>query len=55
MKLAFWDTMTIDYTADSPWHQPLGGTQSAICYLAMGLTQLGHDVAVINQNSTPGR
>lgn len=45
----------IDYTADSPWHRPLGGTQSAVCYLAIALAELGHEVAVINYSSTPGR
>jgi glycosyltransferase involved in cell wall biosynthesis len=55
VKLAFWDTMVVDYTADTPWHKPLGGSQSAICYLAIALTQQGHEVAVINNTSTPGR
>ena len=32
-----------------------GGTQSAICYLAIALTQLGHDVSIVNATSTPGR
>jgi glycosyltransferase involved in cell wall biosynthesis len=55
VKLAFWDTMIVDYTADTPWQRPLGGSQSAICYLAIALTQQGHEVAVINNTSTPGR
>ena len=40
MRIAFLDTNELDYTADTPYRQPLGGSQSAICYLAAELAQL---------------
>ena len=54
VRIAFLDTNQLDYTADTPYRQPLGGSQSAICYLAVELAQLGHEVAVLNATTTPG-
>ncbi len=55
MRIAFLDTQQLDYTADTPYRQPLGGSQSALCYLAAALAQLGHEVAVLNATTLPGR
>ena len=54
MRIAFLDTNELDYTADTPYRQPLGGSQSAICYLAAELARLGHEVAVLNATTSPG-
>jgi glycosyltransferase involved in cell wall biosynthesis len=54
VRIAFLDTQTLDYTADTPYQQPLGGSQSALCYLATELARLGHEVAVLNGTTRPG-
>jgi glycosyltransferase involved in cell wall biosynthesis len=48
MRIAFLDTSGLSYDAATPYEQPLGGTQSAVCYLAAELAKQGHDVAVLN-------
>jgi glycosyltransferase involved in cell wall biosynthesis len=55
MRIAFFDGGKMDYTAETPYREPLGGSQSALCYLAVELAQLGHDVAVLNATRAPGR
>jgi glycosyltransferase involved in cell wall biosynthesis len=55
VRIAFLDTQKLDYTTDTPYRQPLGGSQSALCYLAAELAQLGHEVAVLNATTTPGK
>jgi glycosyltransferase involved in cell wall biosynthesis len=55
VRIAFLDTQELDYTAETPYWQPLGGTQSALCYLAAELARLGHEVAVLNSTTLPGR
>ena len=55
MKIAFLDFAGWDYTPTAPLEGPLGGTQSAICYLAMQLAANGHQVALINHASKPGQ
>jgi glycosyltransferase involved in cell wall biosynthesis len=54
MKLAFLDPIDWDYTPFSPLERPLGGSQSALCYLAPELVALGHEVTLINNVSKPG-
>jgi glycosyltransferase involved in cell wall biosynthesis len=54
MKLAFFDPVAWDYTPFSPLERPLGGSQSAICYLTPELVALGHEVTLINNISRPG-
>src|SRR5512135_2652029 len=54
MKLAFFDPIDWDYTPFSPLERPMGGSQSAICYLAPELAALGHEVSLINNVSRPG-
>jgi glycosyltransferase involved in cell wall biosynthesis len=55
VRIAFLDTQELDYTAETPYRQPLGGSQSALCYLAAELVRLGHEVAVLNSTTLPGR
>jgi glycosyltransferase involved in cell wall biosynthesis len=54
MKLAFFDPVDWDYTPFSPLERPMGGSQSAICYLTPELAALGHEVTLINNVSRPG-
>lgn len=54
MKLVFLDNVDIDYTIDTPYRSPLGGSQSALCYLAEALGAQGHDVFLVNHTTTPG-
>jgi glycosyltransferase involved in cell wall biosynthesis len=48
MHVAFIDPANWSYTVDTPMERPFGGSQSAICYLAMELARLGHAVTLIN-------
>ena len=48
MKIAFVDLAPWDYSVESIKEIPLGGSQSALCYLAINLSQLGHDIFLVN-------
>ena len=52
MRIAFLDPVGWDYDIDTPLTQPLGGSQSALCYLAAEFAALGHDVTLINHIAT---
>ncbi|AFY80647.1 glycosyltransferase [Oscillatoria acuminata PCC 6304] len=54
MKIAFIDPSDWDYRVESAYEMPMGGSQSALCYLAEQLAQQGHEVFVFNQTSNPG-
>ncbi|MDY6940331.1 MAG: glycosyltransferase [Cyanobacteriota bacterium] len=54
MKIAFADYIGWDYNVESVYQMPLGGSQSALCYLAEALAQQGHEVFLINHTSKPG-
>ncbi|MCY7381731.1 MAG: tetratricopeptide repeat protein [Microcoleus sp. CAN_BIN18] len=54
MKIGFLDTYTWDYNIETPYREPLGGTQSAICYLAEALAAEGNEVFLLNNTSEPG-
>lgn len=54
MKIAFIDPSDWDYRVESAYEMPMGGSQSALCYLAERLAQQGHEVFVFNQTSNPG-
>ncbi|NJK76335.1 MAG: tetratricopeptide repeat protein [Microcoleus sp. SU_5_6] len=54
MKIGFLDTYTWDYKVETPYHAPLGGTQSAICYLAEALAAAGNEVFLLNNTSVSG-
>lgn len=55
MRIAFIDFIRWDYRVDSAYRMPLGGSQSALCYLAEALAALGHEVHVLNRTTAPGR
>ncbi len=54
MKIGFLDTYTWDYNIETPYREPLGGTQSAICYLAEALAAQGNEVFLLNNTSQSG-
>ena len=51
MRIAFVDLAAWDYTVDAPASVPLGGSQSALCYLAKELARLGHQVSLVNRTT----
>ncbi|MEC4806474.1 MAG: glycosyltransferase [Jaaginema sp. PMC 1079.18] len=55
MKIAFVDFSLKDYTVETAYQKPLGGSTSALCYLSEALSQQGHEVVVINKTTTPGQ
>jgi glycosyltransferase involved in cell wall biosynthesis len=50
----FLDRIKWDYNITTPIHSPLGGSQSALCYLAKELASRGNEVVLANHISTPG-
>jgi glycosyltransferase involved in cell wall biosynthesis len=54
MRIAFVDFVPWDYTIETVYQKPLGGSQSALCYLAEELARRGHEVQLINNAALPG-
>ncbi|NJL55305.1 hypothetical protein HC928_09070 [bacterium] len=54
MRIAFIDGIGWDYRVDSVQSRPLGGSQSALCYLSEALARQEHEVFLFNQTSLPG-
>src|SRR5208337_1596896 len=54
MRIAFVDYTPWNYGIQTAYEAPLGGSQSALCYLAEALAREGHEVALLNQCATPG-
>ncbi|MDM7325703.1 MAG: glycosyltransferase family 4 protein [Thermosynechococcus sp. Uc] len=48
MRILFIDWIRWQYTLNTPYSAPLGGSQSALCYLADQLQQRGHEVWLFN-------
>jgi glycosyltransferase involved in cell wall biosynthesis len=48
MHIAIIDPSGWNYTVETPYERPIGGSQSALCYLATELALLGHSVTVLN-------
>jgi glycosyltransferase involved in cell wall biosynthesis len=44
MRIAFADLLPYNYRVESAYQEPLGGTQSALCYLAEALAKRGHEI-----------
>ncbi|WP_029007716.1 glycosyltransferase family 4 protein [Azospirillum halopraeferens] len=53
MRLAFLDFAGWTYTPDTPYERPLGGMQSAACYLAEALARRGHGVSLLTGDAPP--
>src|SRR5678815_600294 len=54
LALCFIDFARWDYNVDGPTLKPLGGSQSALCYLSVELAKAGHSVTVMSGTSRPG-
>jgi glycosyltransferase involved in cell wall biosynthesis len=54
-RVAFLDRIDWDYRSDTPLTRPLGGSQSALCYLASALADAGHEVRMVTMTRSPGR
>jgi predicted O-linked N-acetylglucosamine transferase (SPINDLY family)/glycosyltransferase involved in cell wall biosynthesis len=52
-RVLFIDASTGDYAPDTPYQRPLGGSQSALCYLAEQLAENGKDVFLLNRITRP--
>lgn len=57
MKILFVNLSGLRFTVATPDVEPLGGTESALCYLARQLAKNGHEVSVIchTPDKTPDR
>ena len=55
MRIAFFDPSGHNYNVETPFEAPFGGSQSALCYLAIALAALGHDVTTVTHTDRPGR
>ena len=53
MKIAFIDPIPWNYTVETPYKRALGGSQSAICYLAEEMAKQGNNISLFN--NTAGR
>ncbi len=54
MRIAFVDFIPWDYTVETVYLKPFGGSQSALCYLAEELARRGHEVWLVNNCALPG-
>lgn len=50
MKIAFVNYTEMDYDINTPHEKPLGGSESAMCYLAGEMARAGHQVTLFNQS-----
>jgi glycosyltransferase involved in cell wall biosynthesis len=57
MKLLFINNQPVRFNVETPAREPLGGTESAIAYLALQLAANGHDVTIVTElpPATPER
>jgi glycosyltransferase involved in cell wall biosynthesis len=54
VRLAFFDAIAWDYSVRTPYDAPLGGSQSALCYLATHLAAADHQIWLINNGTALG-
>ena len=54
MKLCFLHPGQMQFNVDTPFHQPLGGTESALAYLAIELAALGHQITLLSNTEDTG-
>jgi tetratricopeptide (TPR) repeat protein/glycosyltransferase involved in cell wall biosynthesis len=55
LRVAFVCFNRLPYHLDTPRRVPLGGSESAVCYLAEALAQAGHEVFLLHPCSAPER
>jgi glycosyltransferase involved in cell wall biosynthesis len=48
VKILFVNLSALRFTAKTPDEAPLGGSESALCYLSRALSRRGHEVAIIS-------
>ena len=53
MDIVFIDATAWAYDPDTPFERPLGGSQSAVCYLTPELAKLGHRVTLATRAAEP--
>jgi glycosyltransferase involved in cell wall biosynthesis len=53
VNIVFIDPVGWDYDVSTPENRPMGGSQSALCYLANELRQRGHSIVIVNGKSKP--
>ncbi len=53
MDIVFIDTAGWAFDPDTPFERPLGGSQSAACYLTPELAKLGHRVTLASRGAEP--
>src|SRR5262249_12609656 len=53
MNLVFLDPKDWDHDATAPFERPLGGMESALCYLMIELARRGHRVALLTGTTRP--
>jgi hypothetical protein len=53
MNLVFLDPKDWDYDVSCPYERPLGGSESALCYLAIELARRGHRVTLLTGTTRP--
>ena len=53
-KIVFIDPLGWDYTPQTPRERPLGGSQSALCYLSEALASRGVEVMLVTGTTAPG-
>jgi glycosyltransferase involved in cell wall biosynthesis len=54
VRILFLHRTIVDYTTETPYLQAIGGTESALAYLAAELAALGHRVQLLTNTSAPG-
>jgi glycosyltransferase involved in cell wall biosynthesis len=55
MRICFVHRTVNDYTVETPYLRGIGGTESALAYVAVELAGLGHDVSLLTNTSAAGR
>lgn len=54
MKICFLHPGQMRFNIETPFLQPLGGTESALVYLAIELAKLGHEITLLSNTETTG-
>lgn len=49
MKIGFVNFTPFTYDVETPYNEPLGGSESSICYLAAALAKRGHEVSLFRR------